>query len=296
MCKCLQACEKPALLKEAPVLAQLKPTHLQDLLGLHLYQSLDSTQAEAQRFIKALGHVPIDCYQTHVFLAEHQTKGQGRYERCWVSPFAENIYLTFVVKMPVQKISGMISIAMGLRLAECLTQLTGLNIQIKWPNDLIFAQQKLGGILIHTWPVYESSSSYWVCIGVGLNVNMQDDAACDISQPWISLSKMQAGTCWDRNQVAGLLIAALFDGIADFREQSMQSLGASLQKHWLSYDAYFGKVVELLVGDHNDCVAYGRACGIDEQGQLQLQTRTGMRVFSSGELAVKLRVKKTETV
>jgi BirA family transcriptional regulator, biotin operon repressor / biotin---[acetyl-CoA-carboxylase] ligase len=149
----------------------------------------------------------VGARQSAFCLAETQTKGRGQYGRSWVSPAAQNIYLSYLTyqKTPLQQIQD-ISIQVGEILYDYLSQ--GLNIpqlHLKWPNDILFEQKhKLAGILVETKKHQDLSA---LVIGIGLNVNMQELPQV-IDQPWISLTKI-TGKTYNLNSVAGNLMQKL---------------------------------------------------------------------------------------
>src|SRR6266540_5657910 len=84
-----------------------------------------------------------------VVLAEEQTKGRGRFDRAWVSPAGKNLYLTLVMRPPMDRLRSL-SIVTPLAIALAVEEVTDLSPRIKWPNDLLIAGRKLSGILIES--------------------------------------------------------------------------------------------------------------------------------------------------
>jgi BirA family biotin operon repressor/biotin-[acetyl-CoA-carboxylase] ligase len=152
----------------------------------------------------------IKNHPTHntVLIAESQTAGRGRLDKKWRSPPHCNIYLSlsWYFEKSQQEISGL-SITVG----ECIIhalQAYGISekITLKWPNDLLYQNQKLCGILIETVPI--NTSHAIAVIGIGLNVNHMDENNITIDQPWTSLQKITHKT-HDRNQLIAHLLNAL---------------------------------------------------------------------------------------
>lgn len=103
-------------------------------------------------------------------LAEAQTKGRGRLGRTWVSPKYKGIYLSLILRpklLPNQ--ASILTLLSGVSVCEAIKAVTGLDTQIKWPNDLLIHHKKLGGIL--TELSAEMDEVRFVVIGIGLNVN-----------------------------------------------------------------------------------------------------------------------------
>jgi len=104
-----------------------------------------------------------------VVVAERQTQGRGRRGREWSSP-PGGLYMSILLRpeAPTPQLLRM-SVFSGVPVALALEQATGLNIGLKWPNDLLVAGRKVGGILMESVTV--GSKVKFVVLGIGLNVN-----------------------------------------------------------------------------------------------------------------------------
>ena len=105
-----------------------------------------------------------------VILAEAQTKGRGRLGRAWFSPKRKGLYLSLILRpviLPTQ--ASILTLLSAVSICEALKQTTGLVPQIKWPNDILINNKKLGGIL--TQIIAETDKINFVIIGIGINVN-----------------------------------------------------------------------------------------------------------------------------
>lgn len=166
---------------------------------IDIFDTIDSTN----EYLLAQKHSP-----EAVCIAEHQTKGKGRLGRGWYSPHGENIYLSYRCHLskPMGEI-GHLSMLVGELVCNVLNQF-GIKegLCVKWPNDVLFENKKLAGILIEVQQG-EASSSYAV-IGIGLNVNMLAAEDNQISQAWTSM-QMITGRYHDRNSLAAALINCL---------------------------------------------------------------------------------------
>ncbi len=131
---------------------------------LHLFETLTSTSATAFSLARSgAGHGTA-------VLAESQTAGVGRLGRQWVSPPRLNLACSVVLTAPALLAhASWIPLVTGLALVEATHQASGLALSLKWPNDLLCADKKTGGVLCE-------SASYGnrlpVCVmGFGINVN-----------------------------------------------------------------------------------------------------------------------------
>lgn len=102
-------------------------------------------------------------------LAEEQTEGRGRQGRRWVSPPGGGVWLTMLLTPPAMPTIGVLALRAGLAAAEALSEAAReLAPRLKWPNDVVVAGRKAGGILCEAR--WSADAPLWVAVGVGLNV------------------------------------------------------------------------------------------------------------------------------
>lgn len=196
-----------------------------------------------------------------VCLAETQTNGRGRNGNRWQSPDAENIYLSFSWLFDAQlRHLPMLSLWIGIAVAETMEVLGVKGHGIKWPNDLYWQNKKVGGILIET-----SSASSGVIVGIGINTNVSMIAGLD--QPWTSLSEILGETV-DRNEFLVLLLDRLHSAMTTFASLVEDDL---LLK-WQKWDVINGKHVSF---QKNGEAVEGVASGINHSGYLLVRLVSG---------------------
>jgi BirA family biotin operon repressor/biotin-[acetyl-CoA-carboxylase] ligase len=113
-----------------------------------------------------------------VVIADQQTAGRGRLGRRWFSPPGSGLYVSIVLQPSTaradpQRATGLLTLAAGLALAEGIEAATRLRVDIKWPNDLLVAQRKLGGILAEAVGVERLAAQRGVTsvvLGYGINI------------------------------------------------------------------------------------------------------------------------------
>ena len=221
----------------------------------------------------------IDVYpHCSVLLAEQQTAGRGRRGKAWVSPSRRNLYFTLAWDWPhdYARLQGL-SIAVGVALADAF-EILGLDaVQLKWPNDVLWRDKKLSGILIETKPV--TNQPMRVAVGVGINVLMAptDSASAAIGQPWASLQ--QAG-CVDsaREHVAAVVISSLVAAMRSFADAGLDAM----RERWAARDWLRGCLVEC--GSTK-----GIAVGVDAHGALIIDVDGVYNSVSAGEVSVRRR-------
>ncbi len=123
------------------------------------HASLDSTMRRAARL------AADRCACGSVVGAEEQFAGQGRLGRAWHSERASGVYLSIVLRYNFAPATlPVLTLALGLSVAEAITKLTGLACDLRWPNDVLLASRKCAGILAQL-------DGAAVIAGIGVNVN-----------------------------------------------------------------------------------------------------------------------------
>jgi BirA family biotin operon repressor/biotin-[acetyl-CoA-carboxylase] ligase len=237
-----------------------------------VFDSIDSTNAEALRAIERGQAAPF------LVLAERQTAGRGRRGRKWVSPFAENIYYSLVLRIEggMRQLEGL-SLVVGLAVMQALREVGISAAGLKWPNDVLVGQKKIAGILLEL--VGDPADVCHVVLGVGINVNMQ--MTDEVDQQWTSM-RLESGKVFDRNH----LVAALGEKLQAYLSRHQVGGFSALQAEWEQNHLWQGRAVSLIAGvNHID----GEVLGIDGQGALRLKVDGLEKVFSGGELSLRLR-------
>ena len=213
----------------------------------------------------------------HFCLAEHQTAGRGRFGRPFASPVAANIYLScrWHFKKDLRQLAGL-SLVISLSILKALHTLGISEVQIKWPNDVLWHHQKLSGVLIEN--TQKATGEIQVIIGIGLNVNMPEEIMEQIGRPVTSVQKI-LGSPQDRNQIAGVLIEQLITDLEIFAEKGF----AAFKEAWIQADILQNQTITLLNGTQK---IEGIVTGIDDQGCLSLKTGEITTAYSAGEVSI----------
>ena len=243
--------------------------------GQHVVYSdeIDSTNIKA----KQLGEEGAS--HGTLVVADMQTAGRGRRGRGWDSPSGSSIYMSIMLrpKFPPVK-APMLTIVMAYSVARALRTCTGLDVQIKWPNDIVVNGKKICGIL--TEMSTEIDYINHVVIGVGINVN-QDTFPDDIKETASSL-KMELGKRIKRSG----LIAAVMKNFEKYYEifQETEDL-SGLKELYNSMLVNKDREVKVLEPG-NEYKAY--AIGINQTGELIVRTPDGKeKEIYAGEVSVR---------
>ena len=219
---------------------------------------------------------------SEVLLAEYQSAGRGRRGRTWLAPPGGAICLSLSwMFRAVPPDLGALGLVIGVCALRALTALNVRNLGLKWPNDLLVAERKLGGVLIDLRA--ESAGPAYVVIGIGLNVALGEVLLRKIAQaglPATDLASARLAT-GSRNRIAAALIGACLEGLAGFEREGLKSF----MEEWRRADALRGRPIE--VRSAEGTTTRGFACGIDLHGALMLETPGGVKRFISGDVSVR---------
>ncbi len=214
-------------------------------------------------------------------LAEYQTAGRGRRGRAWIAPPGGAICLS--VSWTFREVPadlGALGLVIGVCSLRALASLGVTNAKLKWPNDLLVEDRKLGGILIELRA--ESAGPACVVIGIGLNVSLGAALLQAIAETGVAPTDLvTAGLnqpC--RNEIAACLVTAYVRGLLEFEKDGLKPFS----EEWLNADALRGRPVTVQAPDG---VVKGLARGIDLHGALIVETPLGLRKFISGDVSVR---------
>lgn len=212
-------------------------------------------------------------------LAEAQSSGRGRRGRVWNSPVASNLYITIAEPLAGGPESSRgLSLAVGVAVAQGLGRVTGVDPDLKWPNDLLVRDRKLGGILVELAP---GAGGAVALIGVGINVRVPDYESAGIDQAWTDLGR-EATSELSRNDIAASVLASITEQVGDFRERGFD---VRTRARWQSRDPFFDRRI-VARSEHQLLEGLGR--GIDEHGELLIDTDSGMVRVGAGEVSIRL--------
>lgn len=258
------------LLDQKKISDQLKSNLL---LNLNVFAQIDSTNSYLMRQENPVMQV---CF------AESQTAGRGRRGRAWISPFAQNLYCSigWGFEGGIAAIEGL-SLVIGLAVERTLRQCGIAGIELKWPNDVLYENKKLAGVLIEV--TGDPAGYCQVIIGVGINVAMNNVHAGAIDQPWIdlhSICRYQHVAETSRNYLAATLIDELVLVLDGYERKGFAAYCAE----WQSLNAHAGKQIELRNGNS---IHSGECIGISEDGALRVKTAIGEEHFHGGEISLR---------
>ena len=278
--------------------------------AVHVRFAVDSTNTALTERLREGAAAPEIC------TAEIQTAGRGRRGRRWISGLGQSLMLSVSWRFPTRSSAlGGLSLAVGVALAEALTEEGFGRVMLKWPNDLVIDDRKLAGILVeaggdrgrgrlaipHGGIAGATASAgntrdtvrfqaggdrgrgrLATCVvGVGFNLDLAQADSGRIDQPWTDFARA-FGRVPGRNALAARAANAILDACGQYRGHGL----APFVARWERLDALRGRPVRILSGG---VPLAGVARGIDADGALLVEHPGGVVRYEAGEVRVRAR-------
>jgi BirA family biotin operon repressor/biotin-[acetyl-CoA-carboxylase] ligase len=133
---------------------------------LHFSPATDSTNSDA------LAAARSDAPHGSVYFADEQRAGRGRGDHTWDSAAGAGLYASVLLRTPIPAARlPLLPLAAGLAAAEAIRAVTGLIIDLRWPNDLLIGPRKVGGILVES--KISGGAAEFIVVGIGINVHQR---------------------------------------------------------------------------------------------------------------------------
>jgi BirA family biotin operon repressor/biotin-[acetyl-CoA-carboxylase] ligase len=252
--------------------------------NIHHFDQAESTNALALEAATHAKHHADIGPEGAVFVAEEQTAGRGRGGHTWHSEKGTGIYCSFLIFPPMSPAEALwLSLISGVAVQDAVKELTGLQPDIRWPNDLLLNEKKFAGIL--TEMSSELTRVNHAVVGVGINVNQQSFPE-GLRNVATSLSN-EAGREFSRVELAGAMIRAVD---REYRAL-LRAMSSPIRTPALRFEPIMRRVesrssyaLGKLVHVDEDGGYYGVTDGLDPSGFLRVRTDTGLRMVISGSV------------
>ncbi|MGI9124857.1 MAG: biotin--[acetyl-CoA-carboxylase] ligase [Mycobacterium sp.] len=209
-----------------------------------------------------------------VLIAEHLSAGRGRNGRSWSTPPRSQIALSLgvgVAGLPTAT-WGWLPLLTGVAVVDAVRATTGIQPGLKWPNDIMVGEAKLGGILAEV-----ASPDPVVVVGLGLNVSLTAEEAPDSRATSLL---MLGSTMLDRSALLGSILAEWTGRIDRWRTRGGHD--PSLVEDYRARSVTLGSRVRAQLPGGRDIV--GLATDLDDMGQLHIDTGSQLLAVAAGDI------------
>jgi len=262
-----------SILNVAEVQKPLSRLANSNLEKLEVFSSIASTNT----YLMAQPAPPAGRFR--IAIADHQTSGRGRHYRRWISAPGSGLCLSMsytFARMPDQLPA--LTLAIGVAVIGSLQLAGAEGVSLKWPNDIVATNAKLGGILTEVQT--RSGDGVTVVVGLGLNVHIRDQIEFAEESDWAHRA-VDLNSIMDevpkREFLAATVIEHLYASMAKFEARGFVS------GDWRRHDWLLDREVTV---DMPDKQISGTAAGVDEDGALLIDTGSGRQRIISGSIVI----------
>ena len=224
--------------------------------NIEYFRTLDSTNTEIFDMLKQNQAKSGDA-----IIADQQTAGRGRRGNNWISNPGESITCSIIIKDEDDSLVKKLPLISGIAIIKGIKQLTKLDCNLKWPNDILLDSKKIGGILI------EKKDGYFI-IGIGLNVN---ESELDKSIENSTSIRIELGRTVQREP----LLAFIFNHFETLLGNNL----SSIINEWESLCLHMDRMVKFHQSNQLMSVTF---LGLNENGEANIQTDDGKKIINSG--------------
>ena len=247
---------------------------------IELFDCLPSTNREAVQLAQA------EVEHGTVVVADSQTAGRGRLSRTWFSPPGANLYCSIVLRTarPPERLTEWLSwlpLISALAAAEAIEQVSSIHVSVKWPNDLLISERKVGGILCESGT--GTRSDHFQIIGIGINVNVDHN-------DWPADLRDSATSIWQERKIVvdrNRLLAQLLLELEQCHDELVIHGTNRIAVAYYQRCSTIGHTVRATLG--NGDIVVGLAEGIGQDGSLRVRPQAAQPGSGTPEV-VDLRV------
>ena len=239
-------------------------------LDIEIVDEIDSTNS----YLKESHTIKDESIK--VVIAKKQTAGRGQRHKQWIPEYNTGLWMSVALDIKNKYNPATIPLVAGVAIANELSALGVKQIGLKWPNDLIYENQKLGGILVESVP--QKNNLRRIIIGLGINTRLPksvEKIICSNFNP-IALESIIKGTV-EINMLCANIIKSLNHSIRQFEKNGF----SSFIKEWKKFDILIGRRV--IVENFSGSIE-GNADGISTEGALLLSNEDGAHKIISGSV------------
>jgi len=212
-------------------------------------------------------------------IAEFQSRGRGRRGDAWLAAPGGSVAMSFGWHFdPAPRELPAAGLVVGIAAAEAVREVTGIDVEVKWPNDLTVAGAKLAGVLVDMRGEVQGPCA--LVIGIGLNVAVGETLRAGVGRPLTDLRSEGVGGV-DRNLLVAAIVNHLVPALFSFGADGFEAFAERYRR----LDALEGRRVRITPMPDSGEAVNGIAAGIALSGALKVMTPTGERSVFSGHVA-----------
>ena len=269
--------KKGYCLKEAPEL--IRPEQILDELHTQIigkkimyYERVDSTNTIAK---KLAGQGAAD---GTVVVAEEQTGGRGRLDRSFMSPFAQGLWFSVIIRpnFPPMEVSKMTLVA-AVAITKVLRKMGLIHCGIKWPNDILVHGKKMVGILTELNASVEKIN--YLVMGICINTTLSKKSLSKELKKTVTSFAMEDVPV-QRNQ----LLAEILQQLEQYYIVAQEQGFAPILEEWKVLSCTLGQEVKVIASDKTFS---GKAVDLDENGNLLVDTGTAIEKVLAGDVHIR---------
>ncbi|WP_379968480.1 biotin--[acetyl-CoA-carboxylase] ligase [Ectobacillus sp. sgz5001026] len=229
--------------------------------NVHFEETVSSTQKVAARLVYE------GAPEGTVVVAEEQTEGRGRLQRKWFAPKGTGVWMSIILRpdIPMQQ-APQLTLLAAVSVAQAIELYTGVEVGIKWPNDILIKGKKVVGILTEMQAEIDKIQA--IIIGIGINVNQKKEHFAPEIQHIATSLAIEKGSDINR---AGLM-QAIFAQMEKLYGEYLQHGFSFIKVLWESYAISIGKEIKAITMNET---YVGIAKGIRDDGVLILEDYDG---------------------
>jgi len=274
----------PSVLNQIAMQDALARRGVTDLF-VEVFDSLPSTSAylsviankSADQSVRNTNSNSAAADRVQLCVADWQTDGSGRRGRSWVTDRGNVTFsLLMSIRKPPAQLLGL-SLVTGICVAESLSELANLTVQLKWPNDVLVEDQKLCGLL--TELISSTNDLTRVVVGIGINYK-QPGQIEQADYQAVSLPLVCESTP-ERADIISDVSARIIDAYALFEQHGWSEFA----ERWNRFDYLKGRQVRVINAGVEE---HAIAVGVDSHGALMIERDAKISVVYSGDVSVRL--------
>lgn len=221
------------------------------------------------------------CESGTIVLSEEQSGGKGRLTRSWFSPPGQGLWLSIVLRPPMYpQEAPKFTLLAAVAAAEAIRVVTGVQVGIKWPNDILLQGRKAVGIL--TEMNAEMDGINYIVVGMGINVNIPQTNFPQELQEIATSLQMETGQPVNRL----LLLQRLLLEFEALYEQALREGFAPILDRWRGWSVTLGQLVDVIGPDRRFS---GQARDIDPDGALLVDADGKIERVLAGDVSIRPR-------